>query len=113
MKTRTVFQSTKVALNSATDIVVASAETLADTVNLGRDIISLNLRLMKAETIRDNHIENAQDVEENLNIVDDQLDRLEALLEDKTLTARQKKRIQLRIAMWEDVSAVVESTKRI
>lgn len=109
-KQRTVFQSTKQVFSSATDIIVATAGTTAEVVNLGRDIISHNLSAMRVATIRDNHIENSSEIDEGLQVCDNELDQLEALLADKGLTARQKARIQLRISMWEDTISVISAT---
>ena len=109
-KQRTVFQSTKQVFSSATDIVVATAGTTAEIVNLGRDIISNNLSAMRVATIRDNHIENSGEISEALTVCDAELDALEASLTNKALTARQKARINLRIRMWEETAAIIETT---
>ena len=111
-KQRTVFQSTKQVFSSATDIVVATAGTTAEVVNLGRDIISNNLSAMRVATVRDNVIENSTEVDESLNIVDSELDALEALLANKDLTSRQKARLQLRIKMWEETASTIEATTK-
>ena len=111
-KQRTVFQSTKQVLSSVTDILVAGSSTTSEVVELGRSIISNNMSAMRVATIRDNHVENAQEVSESLSIVDSELDALELALADKSLTARQKKRIQLRIEMWESVASTVEATTK-
>ena len=111
-KQRTVFQSTKQVFSSATDIVVATAGTTAEIVNLGRDIISNNLSAMRVATIRDNHIENSAEVDEAFVVVDNELNQLEVQLADKSLTPRQKKRIQMRIDMWERTADIVASTSK-
>lgn len=111
-KQRTVFQSTKQVFSSATDIVVATAGTTAEVVNLGRDIISNNLSAMRVATIRDNHIENSTEIDESLDVCDAELDNLETLLANKELTARQKARLQLRIKMWEETVKVIEATTK-
>ena len=110
-KQRTVFQSTKSVLSSTADIVVASASTASEVVEKSRNIISNNMSAMYMATVRDNHVENSQEVSESLNIVDAELDALELALSDKSLTARQKKRIQMRIEMWEKTASVVEATR--
>lgn len=111
-KQRTVFQSTKSVLSSTADIVVATAGTTAEVVNLGRDIISNNLSAMRVATIRDNHIENSTEVDESLDICDSELDTLELALTNKDLTTRQKARLQLRVKMWEETVKVIESTTK-
>jgi hypothetical protein len=111
-KQRTVFQSTKQVLSSATDIIVATTSTASAVVELGRDIISNNLSAMRVATLRDNHIENSVEVDESLNVCDSELDALEVLLTNKDLTPRQKARIQLRIRMWEETVAVISTTTK-
>lgn len=112
MKTKTVFQSAKQVISSSADIIVATAETTASVVILGRDIVSNNLSAMRVSTIRDNHIENSGEISEALTVCDTQLDQLELALANKALTARQKARIQLRISMWEDTVSVISATTK-
>ena len=111
-KQRTVFQSTKQVFSSATDIVVATAGTTAEVVNLGRDIISNNLSAMRVATVRDNHIENSTEVDESLDVCDSELDALELALTNKNLTTRQKARLNLRIKMWEETVKIIETTTK-
>jgi ribose 5-phosphate isomerase RpiB len=111
-KTRTVFQSTKAVLSATADIAVTTATTTADVVGIGGSIIANNMQAMRVATVRDNTIENAQEVEESLNVCDEALDALEAKLAEKGLTPRQKARLQLRIQMWEATAVTVEATTK-
>lgn len=112
MKTKTIFESTKSVLSSAADIVVTASVTTSDLVKVGGATIASNLKLMHLETIRDNNIENASGIDEALDVVDSNLDRLESITIDG-LSERQAKRLQLRLAMWDHVASVVESTKTL
>jgi len=112
-KTRTIFQSTKSVLSASADIIVTTATTTASAVEIGGSIIAHNMAAMRVAAVRDNVVENSQEVEESLEICDQRLDQLEAQLLDKALTPRQKKRLQLRIQMWEATTLTVEGTAKL
>lgn len=109
-KPRTIFQSTKTAVNGVADIIVTGTTTTSQLVSVGGKTIDNNLKAMYASTVRENVVENSQEVAESLSITDTELDRLEALLATEGLTTRQKSRIQRQIDMWEATAKTIETT---
>ena len=102
MKQRTLFQSTKLFVNMTTDVAV-----------IGGSIALDKMKAIKASGVREDAVENATEVEENLDICDSRLDSLEARLAEKGLSPRRKQRILRTIAVWEATATTVEGTVKL
>ena len=87
-KSRSMFQSAKLAMSSTVGITVATAELISGVAIIGKDIVVNNLTAMKYSTYRDNSAENVEEVKESLEDVLPQLDVLDAVDVSK-LTPRQ------------------------
>jgi hypothetical protein len=71
------------------------------------------MKSAKASNVRTNAVESAEEIEENLDICDSALDRLEARLADESLSPRRKQRLLRTAGVWEATALTVESTVKL
>jgi hypothetical protein len=112
-KSRSTLENVRLGVTTSINGVVSVVELTTETLQVGRRIISNNLKAIEASGIRDNVVENSQEVDESLDVVDTELDALEAKLTNKDLTVRQKARLNLRIRMWEATALTIEATSKL
>jgi hypothetical protein len=102
MQQRSIFRNTRMFVGMTTDLFV-----------IGGSIVVDQMKAAKAGNVRSNAVETAEDIEENLDICDNALDRLETRLADESLSPRRKQRALRTMGVWEATALTVERTVKL